>query len=99
MWANPDCTERPVVGQEYSELYAQINKDYGLNDGRDFGNGVFISTPSAEYPEDPYFVLLYGDWFSDEYGDPLRAGMVIECSNSSPYPIEPDWEFSFDPLT
>lgn len=97
MWANQDCTIRPVVGEVYEYLYVMCMKDYGFN--QSYWNEQFrLITPDLEYPEDPYSMNLYIDWWSSDYNNPFTAGMVIECINGDPYPIEPDMLFSFDPL-
>lgn len=91
---------RPVVGEVYENLYVQLHRDYGFDQGYVEPSGqMVVSTPEEQYPDDPYYVSLYVDWISEEYHNPLSNGDVIECSNGFPYPIEPGWKFSFDKLT
>lgn len=99
MWADQACTIRPVVGEVYDYLYVQFKRTYGFGQVYVDGEQIVVSTPDEEYPEEPYYVQVYVDWNSIEYSEPFRAGTVVECSCSYAYPIEPDWKFSFDPIT
>lgn len=95
-----ECTVRPVVGEVYRWLYVQFFKTYGYGSSESFeGSQMQIYTPVDDLPDDPYQVFVFIDWFSEYYSEPFVPGQVVECYNTDPYPIEPDYKFSFDPLT
>lgn len=88
------------MGEVYESLYVQLKRDFGFGQAYyDASRQLLVDTPDEQWPEDPYYVTVYIDWVSEEYYAPFSAGMVIECINYRPTPIEPDWRFSFDPLT
>jgi hypothetical protein len=98
VWANAECTNRPVVGEVYNTLYVQFFRAFGYGDAANFENQLEIFTPIEGIP-DPYIVALYYDWRSPEFDEPFEVGAVVECINMDPYPFRDEFKVSFDPLT
>lgn len=98
MWADPDCTVRPVPGVSYRELTAKLGKSYGVDDYFEDGYACVLQTPTID---EPYFMLtVYVDWVSDEYDvNLLPKGSIITLT----VPFDNEWpadgKVSFDPIT
>lgn len=81
VWADLDCTIKPVIGQTYQKLYLKFNVDFNQSSptyeygtsGQDFTqlrvNYDVIDTP-------PITIRLYVDGFWEQ-GDPIDAGDII----------------------
>lgn len=82
VFADSQCTQKPVIGVVYSYLIVRINKDYGFNEQVTYGNdnnSVTVNTPTEEYPDDKYDINLYIDWTSNSYESPFTEGQIVEC--------------------
>lgn len=100
MWANAACTERPIVGQSYTQLYVRIGRAFGFNDSKrwdedEAGQCLYITTPSTEEPEDTYLVNLWVDWFSVDGTNPYEAGQIVEVTSQEAIPVTSDFVFDF----
>lgn len=100
VWANAACTERPVVGQSYVDLYVRLGRAFGFGQGKDWGDpsdeGSFliIGAPS-EFAPDPYNISLYVDMYSETYNEPFAAGQVVLVNSSSEIEITESFVFDF----
>lgn len=78
------------MGVLYPALYVRVNRDFGINDSKAWGDAaqsftyLVIDTPTSEYPDNPYSIGLYVDFFSQDYTSPLTAGTVIKCEGPEP---------------
>lgn len=87
VFTDEQCTTRPVNGQDYTELYVKLNKDYDFNDSITYGTGentCQIVCPTDEDPSIPYDIYLYVDFTAHYIAGPLTAGEVIRVSNDNP---------------
>lgn len=95
IYANQQCTQRPISGQRYIELYAKLNRSYGMNEAVSYGtgeNGCVIDTPTDQYPTDPYEISCYVDYRSGSL-EQLNIG-VYHLNWDNPHEGAP--EFNFD---
>lgn len=83
VWTNQECTERPTVGQTYTTVYVKLHKAFGVDESIEFGTGgpdgrrLTISTPTTEVPDDPYYLLLWADFSSEDGDSPYEVDQVV----------------------
>jgi hypothetical protein len=101
VWANQECTERPVVGQTYTTLYVKLHKAFGFGDINTWGDAtdVFsnltVFTPTNEEPEEKYAVGLWTDWFSADTTEPFTSGQIIAVTTEVNDPVRSSAVFDF----
>ena len=87
VFTDEQCTERPVNGQDYTELYVKLNRDFGVDDAITYGTGdntCQVITDTTEDPTIGYRIYLYVDFISAGYQFPLEAGDVLRVLNDNP---------------
>lgn len=93
IWADAECTRRPSGVVQV--LYAQFNRRFVFGEATSFGQ-LDISTPTADYPDDPFGVVYNVDFVSEDQDTPLEG--VVRLSAGNPEVIGDGWEFSFGPV-
>lgn len=66
VWANEDCTERPIIGTEYSELFLQVNEE------------LYEQCPTPEYASDMYGVIYLTCSEEIPYGTELSIQLFLD---------------------
>lgn len=85
IFANAECT-RYATGM-LQTVYARVNRTFAINQATEYGSPdnwkeyCSVFTPSTEYPDDSYGVLVWIDW--NGTADALQSGDVIECVNAT----------------
>lgn len=73
-------------GRAQSDLYVRLFRSYGVNDNSDYDGVLGILTPTTSIPDDPYVILYYADWMSEDSPSPLEPGVyALHCI--SPYDV------------
>lgn len=100
MWANAACTERPVVGQSYTQLYVKLGRAFGFGEAKTWGDAgndgswLDVGTPTEEV-QDPYFVALYVDFNSSDFNEPFTEGQIVPVSNNNGTLVTASYVFDF----
>lgn len=85
IWADEQCTVRPTGSTDH--VFAQVKQTFGYNDGRQWGNygdQMYVQTPSAENPQDGYLIQWYIDFINDSITGPITPGVYrLESSYGS----------------
>lgn len=97
IYADAECTQRPVVGQEYDKLYAKFASDFdelhnfAVDGSSDFQKFEYFA-PSESGDG---FIALWVDWMVDVMQGDAVADEVKELINNQALPVEADAVFSF----
>lgn len=95
VWADDQCTQRPVVGESYNTLFLKLHKSFGFGDGKEYEGQLTVGTPKDAYPNDPYSIVLYGDFLSEEFNNPFQDNQVIQLEASTDLEIRDYYIFDF----
>lgn len=81
IFSDEQCTQRPEVGQEYTSLYIQVNKEVNINEGAEYGSQssqftyLQVYTPTTEDPEEGYDIFLYIDFQNSNGSNNYQKGV------------------------
>lgn len=108
VWANEACTQRPVVGNEYTELYLQVNAElHEQCPTPEYANDLtaltYFTCPSDYEQGDPVDISFGPDWHKTVQeswysGDPLGIPIgVYAVRSGEPAFFTADLKISFGP--
>lgn len=88
MYANEACTQRPEIGQSYSQLWVKVNRTIVQDAFHNWGDidepctAASVSGPS----EDPGLITCYVDFNSEDFDSEIAPG-VYSVSSYDPITI------------
>lgn len=101
VFADAECTTRPVEGGVYETLFVRLNRGYGLGDDHTYNSGqtryerLHITTPCVDALDDPYNVALWYEFYSRDSDNPYTAGSVIPVSREEPLSLPSTFTVDF----
>jgi len=81
IFADPECTK--YADGSVATVYARVNVPWALNEswseGRQVDPAGYLSAqgPTTENPDDPYGIMLWVDWLSEDSGNPYQTGEIV----------------------
>lgn len=85
VFADAECRE--YATGILSTVYVRLNTAFEFGDRIQFGSGndpLEIVTPTQAAPNDPYSVVAYVDFMSEDRNEPFQSGDVIRCDSIEP---------------
>lgn len=80
MFADAECRE--YATGELSTIYVRLNQAFGFGERKEMGSGnnsLLIATPIQAAPTDPYSIVAFVDFFSEDQNESFQSGDVIPC--------------------
>lgn len=97
VFSNEACTQRPQVGQSYSQLWVKISKTIGRDAYYDWGDidQPFSKAAITGFGDDPGLITVYIDMISDDFEGEIAPG-VYSVSSSEALTITAPLVVDFD---